>query len=406
MKPATTILRFVQGSVALLALGALSTFAAPTATAAPTGAPLIATKVVAGRFHTCALTAGGGVKCWGAGFAGQLGSGAKQPSAIPQDVHGLGSGVKDLAAGGDRACALLTSGAIRCWGKRFDLLPKDVAGFESGDTVTTMAIGDAHVCVLLGSGKIKCWGEDREGQLGDGQPNLFGSAAQPGAAIAGLPASTAVVAGRAHTCALAAGEVWCWGDGGSGQNGSPQARSLATPTKVVGLAAPVTGLFAHEDNTCAVLQGGKLRCWGDSWWGQLGTTDYVREADPLAPAEAVDGGVSTVAVGRGHICALKGAGASQQQLLCFGDRLMRQIGDSTQAQWFTPDIPEQWFAQRATKPVALPGLPALKSVASGHKHLCGLDTAGRVSCWGYNAFGQLGDGSIAASGTPRTVLVR
>jgi alpha-tubulin suppressor-like RCC1 family protein len=75
--------------------------------------------VAAGGMHSCLLLTGGGLKCWGDNGVGQLGDGTNDPSLTPVDVYGLTSGALGIAAGGYHSCGVLAGGGAKCWGDNY-----------------------------------------------------------------------------------------------------------------------------------------------------------------------------------------------------------------------------------------------------------------------------------------------
>jgi alpha-tubulin suppressor-like RCC1 family protein len=357
--------------------------AASDAAAAP------ATQVVNGMAHSCALTATGAVLCWGNNYYGQLGDGTTTDRSTPTPVAGLATGVAAVVAGEFHTCAVTTLGGVLCWGANGPgqlgdgtttnrSTPTPVSGLGSG--VAAIAAGGTHTCALSLIGAVVCWGYNTYGQLGDG---TWTDRLTP-TAVSGLASGVVVVAaGEGHTCAVTAvGGVLCWGHNTSAQLGDGTTTNRSTPTAVSGLGSGVVTLAAGSLHTCAVTAAGGVVCWGYNTSGQLGDGTTTRRLTPTA-VSGLGSGVTGVAALWDHNCALTAAGG----VLCWGSNDYGQLGDGT-------------TTNRST-PTAVSGLgSAAAAVAAGYAHTCALTAAGGVLCWGWNAYGQLGDGTTTNSLTP------
>src|SRR3990170_1630744 len=208
----------------------------PTSSSPPVS-PAI-TAIAAGRDHTCALTSDGGVKCWGSNGSGQLGNGTTTDSSNPVDVSGLASGIAAIAAGAFHTCALESGGGVKCWGANYSgqlgalsptvsNVPVDVSGLTSG--VSAIAAGEIHTCALTSGGGVKCWGNGTYGQLGNGTTTDSSVPVDVSGLAGGV---SAVDAGGSNTCAAyLGGGVKCWGDNYLGQ--------LGTRTRCMSSSVPV-----------------------------------------------------------------------------------------------------------------------------------------------------------------------
>jgi alpha-tubulin suppressor-like RCC1 family protein len=294
--------------------------------------------VSAGYYHACALLSGGGVKCWGYNGSGQLGDGTTTERRAPVDVSGLSSGVTALAAGGYHTCALLAGGGVKCWGANGTgqlgdgstsqhNTPEDVKDLESG--AIGLTAGALHTCALLESGGVKCWGFNGSGQLGDG---TIANRSKPTDVDGLTSGATTVAAGYAHTCAaLAAGGAKCWGYNLYGQLGDGTNTDSLTPVPVSGLTTGVAALAAGGNHTCGRLTGGGLKCWGYNEDGQLGDGTTTDSSTPVDVGGLTSGAASVTAGGR-HTCAgLESAGVK-----CWGNNDYGQLGDGTHTLSSTP----------------------------------------------------------------------
>jgi alpha-tubulin suppressor-like RCC1 family protein len=418
----------VAAALALVALLAMVRSGAPTAANQLAGVALVA----AGGDHTCALSQPGGVECWGDNTYGELGDGTTLSRLKPAPVPNLSSGVVAIAAGANHTCALLTTGGMKCWGyNRYGQLgngtatgaetanpePVDVSGLQSG--VVAITAGGAHTCALLQTGGVKCWGWNRRGQIGDGQDCSTSQCRRlVPTDVAGLASGvTGIVAGVYHTCAvLATGAVKCWGQNDLGQVGAPtgspcvneQLEPLAcapAPVDVPGLAG-VTAVAAGYGHTCALLASGGVKCWGDNTSGQLGDgracgTTCHSPVDVSAITAA-----TAIATGGQHTCALSSSGGVK----CWGDNEHGQLGNGDSPNdTFTPvDV----CAEASCAPICIPEttcgpLSSVDAIRLGANHSCAVMRGGQLKCWGDNSAGQVGDsqGCGAACDTPVDVLI-
>jgi len=133
--------------------------------------------VSAGGFHSCALTTGGALKCWGQNTRSELGDGSSSNRTTAVSAAGvLATNVASVSAGSLYTCIVTTSGGAKCWGEGSAgqlgdggttdrTSPVDVSGLTSG--VSSIETGTLHTCVVTTSGGVKCWGDNTYGQLGD-----------------------------------------------------------------------------------------------------------------------------------------------------------------------------------------------------------------------------------------------
>jgi hypothetical protein len=327
-----------------------------------------ATQLSVGGFAACAIV-GGALDCWN-----DLPATGK-PGIEPKRI--IASGVTDVSVGDDHACAV-AHGAALCWGSD----SQGQSGHDDGDQgngpaqstpwqviahgVTQIAAGGDRSCAVADSA-LWCWG--RTGLAEAPHFNDVDGDYPPVQAIA--HGVSAIAAGRHHVCAVANGALWCWGDNSHGQVGLGYSRDHAQqspnvlpwnpknpgvfadgdqtcisqwqdiacrvehPVKVI--AYGVTDVFASYDETCALVSGA-LMCWGNNWDGQLGigsgrqnvlkptmggwkgppgiTSD---KQDVLKPTMAIPYGVTFVALNPSRACAVMKDGALSCTLPCTKD---------------------------------------------------------------------------------------
>jgi len=301
-----------------------------------------------------------------------------------------------IEAGAYHTCALLEDATARCWGLNDNGQLGDGSQTDSSTPVAVARVtgaaavtgGGFHSCARFPNGTLQCWGRNSEGQLGDPATTAFFSATP--VPVTGMTTATAVTGGGYHTCALLQnGTVRCWGQNDYGQLGNGTVSPAlvpsvtnSTPVEVFGITT-ATAVSAGGWHACGLLQNGTVRCWGQNDYGQLGdgspiTQRPVPAARKPTPIPVEVTGITTaVAVESGAFHTC--ALLQDGTMRCWG---WNEFGQLT----LTPAF------DSSSTPVTVSGVtPA--ALAPGAEHTCVLLRDGRVQCWGDNGYGQLGNGS-------------
>ena len=311
-------------------------------------------KMSAGGYHTCAILDNGDMKCWGYDSNGQLGDGGSNTNTDAPSSTAI-----DLGTG---RTAVAVSGATY------------------------------HTCAVLDNGDVKCWGRDNHGQLGDGGSNTNTDAPSSTAIDLDLGtgrAAVAVHAGFSHTCAiLDNGDMKCWGRDNYGQlgNGAGVVDTNAPSYTPIDLGTGRTAVAASvgEYHTCAILDNGDMKCWGSNSNGQLGNggagSVTAVQSPPSTPIDLGTGRTAVaLSVGDKHTCAILDNG----DMKCWGHDSNGQLGDGGTNTG--TNAPSSTAIDLGTGRTAV-------AITGGGFHTCAILDNGDVKCWGYDNFGQLGDG--------------
>jgi alpha-tubulin suppressor-like RCC1 family protein len=216
----------------------------------------------------------------------------------------------------------------------------------------------------------------------------------PATATQAITAVAPIDAGDDHNCALQAdATVRCWGNNSNGQLGDGTTVNKSSPTAVPGLTG-VVALASGFLHSCALQADGAVRCWGSNNNGQLGDGTTVNKLIPTA----VPSILTLVDIVTGVRVAAISASVNHTCALksngvvrCWGYNAYGQLGDGTTISKSTP--------------TAVPGLTEVAALTTGWKHSCALKTDGTMRCWGANSSGQLGDNTTVDKLTPTPVVV-
>jgi len=273
----------------------------------------------------------------------------------------------------------------------------DASGALAGRTVAAVAAGGYYSLALTSDGRLFAWGQNGSGQLGDGSTTqrLSPVAVDVSGALAGRVVAS-VDAGANHSLAVTTdGRLLAWGSSGFGLLGDGFATRRTSPVAVdssgVLAGRTIAAVTAGALHSLALTTDGRLFAWGRGFEGQLGAGFAVQRNAPVAvdTTGALAGReVAAVGAGANHSLALTTDGG----LFAWGYNSFGQLGDGSINQRDAPV---------AVDTTGLLAGKAIVAVAGGFEHSLALSSDGRLFAWGYNVFGQLGDGTA----TNRTVPV-
>jgi alpha-tubulin suppressor-like RCC1 family protein len=443
LNAAKKILCFGANTSGQLGDGTVATKTSPT----PVADVMVLWKDVdAGVSHTCAISEGGDLFCWGANARGQIGDGSTDNKSLPTPVTKAGPWAS-VSAGSEFSCAVHADGTLWCWGLNSSRQLGDAttmntavpvqektlaadwasvtagSGFTCGVKVdgtrwcwggnslgqggdgTTISInqpkkadadtdwakieaGDLAACGIKKSGALLCWGDGSVGQTG--QPGDETLKLSPAAASAEMD-WIAVAGGLRFACGVqASGRLSCWGSASRGALGGGFAPDRTEPSQV-GVDADWDFVDVQQDNGCGIRKG-ELWCWGRNISANLGDGTSITRVTP----KLIDAGRqwTRVAVGRTHTCGIASEGGAPESVFCWGSDINGELGNGAGT------------GQTMPSPASpTPGNDAVwTELVAGFNHTCGIRQDGTLWCWGRNNQGQLGDATTTARPDPKQVL--
>ncbi|MBL8775209.1 MAG: carboxypeptidase regulatory-like domain-containing protein [Acidimicrobiales bacterium] len=445
------VVRATAATAAMALLGALAVGAPSVPVAADgneaPGSPTSFEHLTLGGSAVCVVNDAGALRCWGQGANGRLGSGdtanrgdepGEMGAFLPTVDVGSGRTVSAVAGGRTFMCAVLDDGSLKCWGsgnsgqlgqgntasigdnpnEMGDDLPAIALG--TGRTATAVTGGVSHTCALLDNAKVKCWGDNAYGQLGQGDttrrgegPNEMGDNL-PTVALGTGRTATAITAGETHVCALMDnGRIKCWGRNTSGELGlgdtanrgdGPTEMGGNLPAVALGTGRTATAISAGYDHVCALLDDGSIKCWGNNLYGQLGLGDVNHRGD--GPNEmgdnlpAVDLGAGRTATAVAAMTWATCALLDNGAVKCWGRNLSGQLGLGNAAN--RGDGPNE---MGDSLPVVNLGTGRTATVVTaGGQQACARLDNGALKCWGENLAGTLGQEDTATRGDSATEM--
>lgn len=215
------------------------------------------------------------------------------------------------------------------------------------------------------------WGSNVSYGLASGYDYVISSMRELYTSALGLTFAQVSLGGD-HACGLtAAGVAYCWGNNLYGQLGDGTYLEHSAPAAVVG-GLTFSTIVAGDTTTCGITTGHDAYCWGNNSSYQLANGTTNNSDTPVL----IGSNFTAITVGDSHICAIN----TSNDAYCWGDNTYGRLGDGTTTARNTP--------------TAVTGGHKFSSIEAGSTYTCAVATpSGSGYCWGYNIYGQLGNGA-------------
>ncbi|MCF7924822.1 MAG: hypothetical protein K9L64_06955, partial [Candidatus Izimaplasma sp.] len=377
-----------------------------------------------GYRHSFAITSEGRFFAWGENSYGQLGDGTTTSKSTPTEITSqfvltVGESIIDFASSYDFSSATTSEGRLFTWGENgYGQLgdgtqtpytphsnPIEITNqlnLSTEETVIKVSLGYTHSSIITSKGKLFSWGYNDYGQLGDGTVTPQSSPIEIGYNILNinqnnLPIYQEIIQvslGNSFSSAITSeGMLFTWGENSYGQLGDGTTISKSTPTEITsqfGLfpGETISQISLGDSFAIAITSEDRLFSWGYNGFGQLGDNTTTSKSTPteitnqfnLSTGETV----TQVSLGQYHSLAI----TSEGRIFSWGSNINGQLGDDTATFKLVPtDITSQFGL--------FPG-ETINHISSGESHSAAITSEGRLFIWGYNLYGQLGDGTRTA----------
>jgi alpha-tubulin suppressor-like RCC1 family protein len=376
------------------------------------------TEIDGGDAYSCGLLSSGAVACWGYSGQGEIGDGSSNQRLTTTDAAG-GRGFTEIDSAVAHACAVTGTGDVYCWGYNGNgalgigsteerWAPAKVPGLAPASDVAALQYGS---CAVLVNGTVQCWGYDAEGENGDGTLSNPVNRTSPAPAV-NLTNVVEIAGGLLHACALVDPppvgdgntQVWCWGYNVFGQLGNTLTANSPTPVQVhgvgnVGMLTDAVALGSGWYHNCATRSNGEIVCWGRGDLGEIGDGANQNRTSPVTVKGVGGTGNLTGMAGGRHVidgsaentCALAASGKA----FCWGNAANGENGANNVT---STNLPVQVAG-------ALDDFKRISVWSDPLGHACAVRAGGEVWCWGWNGYGQLGDGTVTERHAPARALV-